>query len=95
MSRGRSVWLVAKREILERGRSRGFLFSVVFTTLLVIGSFVLPTVLFGEDQPTQIGLVRPTPPGLEGGIDATYLRTERPGELADAHQRRGVRRRPT
>ena len=36
MSRGRSVWLVAKREILERGRSRGFLFSVVFTTLLAI-----------------------------------------------------------
>ena len=28
MSRWRSVWLVARREILERGRSRGFLFSV-------------------------------------------------------------------
>ena len=71
MSRWRSVWLVAKREILERGRSRGFVFSVVFTTLLVIGSFVLPSVLFGEDEPVRIGLVSPTPPGLEGAIDAT------------------------
>ncbi len=28
MPRWRSVWLVARREILERGRSRGFLLSV-------------------------------------------------------------------
>jgi ABC-2 type transport system permease protein len=81
MSRGRSVWLVAKREILERGRSRGFLFSVVFTTLLVIGSFVLPTVLFGEDQPARIGLVRPTPPGLELAISATAQQFDQPVEL--------------
>ena len=37
MSRWRSIWLVARREILERGRSRGFLFSVLFTTVLVAG----------------------------------------------------------
>ena len=41
MSRWRSVWLVARREILERGRSRGFVLSVLFTTLLVVGSFVV------------------------------------------------------
>ena len=28
MSRWRSIWLVARREILERGRSRGFILSV-------------------------------------------------------------------
>lgn len=81
MSRWRSVWLVAKREILERGRSRGFIFSVVFTTLLVIGSFVLPTVLFGDDQPARIGIVRPTPPGLEQAIDATAAQLDRPVEI--------------
>ena len=32
MSRWRSIWLVARREILERGRSRGFILSVLFTT---------------------------------------------------------------
>jgi ABC-2 type transport system permease protein len=81
MSRWRSVWLVAKREILERGRSRGFIFSVVFTTLLVIGSFVLPTVLFGDDQAARIGIVRPTPPGLEGAITATAAQLDRPVEI--------------
>lgn len=81
MSRWRSVWLVAKREILERGRSRGFIFSVVFTTLLVIGSFVLPTVLFGDDQSARIGIVRPTPPGLEQAIDATAAQLDRPVEI--------------
>ena len=30
MSRWRSVWLVARREIIERGRSRGFVLSVAF-----------------------------------------------------------------
>ena len=62
MSRWRSVWLVAKREILERGRSRGFLFSVAFTTLLVIGSFVVPTLLFGDKDTKTIGVVQPAPP---------------------------------
>ena len=42
MSRLRSIWLVAKREIIERGRSRGFILSVLFTTLLVVGSIILP-----------------------------------------------------
>ena len=31
MSRIRSTWLVARREILERGRSRGYLLSLVVT----------------------------------------------------------------
>ena len=81
MSRGRSVWLVAKREILERGRSRGFIFSVLFTTLLVIGSFVVPTVLFGEDAPVRIGLVRPIPAGFEQTITATAAQFEQPVDL--------------
>ena len=65
MSRWRSVWLVAKREILERGRSRGFVFSVLFTTVLVVGSFIVPTLLFGDEETTRIGLVEPAPPGLD------------------------------
>ena len=48
MPRWRSIWLVARREILERGRSRGFLLSVAFTTLIVVGSFVLPAILLGS-----------------------------------------------
>ena len=45
MSRARSIWLVARRELFERGRSRGFIFSVLFTTTIIIGSFVVPVLI--------------------------------------------------
>ena len=71
MSRWRSIRLVAKREILERGRSRGFMLSILFTTLLVVGSFVLPAVLFGDEEATRIGVVQPEPPGLSTALTTT------------------------
>jgi ABC-2 type transport system permease protein len=64
MTRLRSIRLVARREILERGRSRGFLFSIGFTTLIIIGSFVLPAILFDEDETRRVGLTSPAPAGL-------------------------------
>lgn len=70
MSRWRSVWLVARREIIERGRSRGFILSVFLTTALVIGSFIVPTILFGDDDVTSIGLVDPAPAGLPAVLEA-------------------------
>ena len=64
MPRWRSVWLVARREILERGRSRGFVLSVLFTTAIVIGSFLDPgdPVRRGrrdQDRPRGAGAGRP------------------------------------
>ena len=69
MPRWRSIWLVARREILERGRSRGFILSVAFTTLIVVGSFVIPAIVFGGDNPTKVGIVDPSPPGLQAAIE--------------------------
>lgn len=77
MSRWRAVWLVARREIIERGRSRGFIFSVLFTTVLVIGSFVVPALLFGDDEVTRIGIVEPLPPGLQAAMAATATQLDR------------------
>jgi ABC-2 type transport system permease protein len=77
MSRWRSIWLVARREILERGRSRGFILSVLFTTVIVIGSFVLPAILFGDEQATRIGVVEPAPAGLVPALEATAERFDR------------------
>ena len=71
MSRARSIWLVARRELFERGRSRGFIFSVLFTTTIIIGSFVVPVVLFGDEGPTTVGVVEPTPEQLESAIETT------------------------
>lgn len=81
MPRWRSIWLVARREIIERGRSRGFVLSIVFTTLLVVGSFVLPAVLFGEDDATRIGVIQPEPPGLAMAISTTAAQLEREVEI--------------
>jgi ABC-2 type transport system permease protein len=77
MPRWRSIWLVARREILERGRSRGFILSVAFTTIIVVGSFVVPAILFGEDKPTRIGTVEPTPVGLTDAIQASARQFDR------------------
>jgi ABC-2 type transport system permease protein len=70
MSRLRSIWLVARREILERARSRGFVLSVAFTTLFVVGSFVVPAILFGDEEATPIGIVEPAPANLQSTIES-------------------------
>ena len=72
--RWRSMWLVARREILERGRSRGFLLSVAFTTLIVVGSLVLPAIVFGSGEPTQVGIVESAPSGLQAAIEQSAQR---------------------
>ena len=69
MSRWRAVRLVAMREILERGRSRGYVLSLVFTLLLLVGGFVLPQLLLA-DQATRLALVEPVPAGLETAVQA-------------------------
>jgi ABC-2 type transport system permease protein len=71
MSRWRSIWLVARREVLERGRSRGFVLSIFLTTALVIGSIVVPTIIFGGDDPTKVGVVQPAPPALARAIETS------------------------
>ncbi len=81
MSRWRSIWLVARREILERGRSRGFILSVFFTTALVVGSFLVPSLLFRDDGVTQLGVVDPAPAGLTAALAATAAQFEREIEV--------------
>jgi ABC-2 type transport system permease protein len=83
MSRWRSIRLVAKREILERGRSRGFILSVFFTTVLVIGSFVVPAILFGEDEATKVGLVDPVPASLAQAITSVAAQYDREVAITD------------
>jgi ABC-2 type transport system permease protein len=74
VSRWRSIWLVARREVLERVRSRGFIASMAFT-LVVVGGSVALTTLSSEGQSTlQLGIVRPAPTGLEPALQAAATR---------------------
>ena len=70
MSRVRSIYLVARREVLERGRSRGYVLSLLFTILLLGASFVLP-VLFNRDAGgLKVGVVQPEAPVLRQLLSA-------------------------
>ncbi len=68
MSRLRAVRLVAMREILERGRSRGYLLSLVFTVFILVAGFLLPIVLLGDQNQVSLALVGETPAGLDVAI---------------------------
>jgi ABC-2 type transport system permease protein len=70
MPRWRSILLVARREVLERGRSRGFILSMAFTTAIIVGSFLVPTLLFEDDGDLDLGVIRPAPAGLETALAA-------------------------
>jgi ABC-2 type transport system permease protein len=64
MSRWRSIRLVAMREILERGRSRAYVASLLFTLALLGAGFVIPMLAFGTPQPIRIAVVGDHPPNL-------------------------------
>lgn len=52
----RDVWLVARRELTTRGRSRSFLIGLVLSAVLVAGLAALPRLLGGETT-YDVGLV--------------------------------------
>jgi ABC-2 type transport system permease protein len=87
MSRWRSIVLVAKREVLERGRSRGFIFSMLFTTAIIIGSFAIPAILVGNEGPTRVGIVQPAPAGLDAAIVTTATQLEQELEIVQYTER--------
>ena len=69
MSRYRQVILLARREFVQRAKSRAFL----VTTGIIVGVVVLagPIILFlqDEEKPISIGIVGSEPAGLESGLD--------------------------
>jgi ABC-2 type transport system permease protein len=69
VKRLRAIRLVAMREILERGRSRGYLLSLVFTVFLLVAGFLLPAFLLGQDESPNLALVGNPPAGLQAAIE--------------------------
>ena len=66
----RTIRLVAMREILERGRSRGYVASLAFTIFLLGAGFILPVLFAGERDTVRLGLVGDTPAALRPALDA-------------------------
>lgn len=66
MSRWRAVWLVARREILERGRSRAFILSLGLTLVLILAGIFLPSILGGPGASAEkLGIVGTPPAGFQ------------------------------
>ena len=51
------IWQVARREITERGRSKAYLITTVFTLLLVLGLVIVPSLLGGGTEEYTIGSI--------------------------------------
>jgi len=75
MKRTTVMWLVARREIVERGRSRGYLVSLIFTMALLLIAFVLPTLTRG-DETRHLALVGTPPAALQPEIEAAAARNK-------------------
>lgn len=65
----RRVWVVAHREIRERGRSRSYRLSTALGVLLVIALVVIPSMI-GTARAYHVGLSGRTPTGTVAAIQA-------------------------
>ncbi len=70
MSRTRAIWLVARRELIERGRSRAFLLSLLLTVGLIALVTFLPS-LVGPAGARNLGIVGTPPAGSVERIEQT------------------------
>jgi ABC-2 type transport system permease protein len=64
----RQGWLVTRREIRERGRSRAFLASVVLMVVAVAVVLIIPALFTSGGGTRDVGLTGPAPPGLAATI---------------------------
>ena len=66
----RQSWLVAEREIRERGRSRGFFLSLVLMLIAVAAAMALPALLDTGPGAKDIGLAGSIPTELPATLEA-------------------------
>src|SRR5690242_5351858 len=64
------VWLIAKRELRERSRSRAFIASVVVMVVAVIAAVALPAFLNTTARTKHVGLAGAEPADLEATFQA-------------------------
>jgi ABC-2 type transport system permease protein len=64
----RRIWIVALREIRERGGSRAYRISTVLAVLLVVAVILIPS-LTGESKTYHVGLTGAVPAGTVAALD--------------------------
>ncbi len=62
---------VARRDFLQRARSRAFLVTMGITVLLVFGVAAMIGLEIGDPEPSVVGVAGDVPQGFEGALQAT------------------------
>lgn len=70
MSAWRQGWLVARREIRERGRSRGFRFGLLLMVAVVVALIIVPALFDGGTGSRTVGVAGATPRLLTSALAA-------------------------
>lgn len=65
----RQTWLVARREVRERSRSRAFQISLVIMVLVVVGTIVAPSLIGKGSRHKDVGLAGDVPAELSATIE--------------------------
>jgi ABC-2 type transport system permease protein len=68
MSGVRQAWLVAVRELRERGRSRGFWAGLLLMLVVVVGAILVPAMLDSGGGASDVGVTGTTPEELPQAI---------------------------
>jgi ABC-2 type transport system permease protein len=93
----RNVWIVAKREFMERVRTRSFIISTLAFPLLMSAMFVVPAMIgAGGPKTMKVAVVSEAPAGVAEAFRQALADTARmnnyqvelvPGTLAENHDR--------
>jgi ABC-2 type transport system permease protein len=70
MTRWSTVWLLARRDFLQRARSRAFLVAMLLTVGLVLTIGPLIALATGDEDPIIVGLLDSEPAALDGALTA-------------------------
>lgn len=81
------IWLLAKRDFLQRARSKGFLVMMGLTVVLIIAIGPIASAIAPEDEPIAIGLLGTEPEGIEDALDATAAAYEQEVETRSFEDR--------
>lgn len=66
----RRTWIVASREIAERGRSRAFLLSTLFALVAIVAIVVVPPLLSDDTKTYRLGLTGVVASGMPDALTA-------------------------
>lgn len=86
MNGSQGLLLVAGREVRERGRSKGFLVSMVLTIVFIAAVIILPQLLGGGPSTHRVGLVGEGNESVMAAVEELAIANLEPGEEPDTFE---------